>query len=392
MDLYEKYKSPLGYEIGDDGVDSYGVNHRGFSRRDELEYQVARQQREQQLMQNYNNQGITQDYPQYGTNFWGDNTDNNYGFGSSDISGNIQNVTNQLNNQGMSYNNQYSGQRPTPWSVSAIPKYTTSTPWRNNQTITPWNGGYDLSSYGKTSYTSRRMNNRTNQTPDFSELSNSPLNMGLTARYGQAHLRGLDTNLIQNREIVNSPYSNDILENDCYQSERFKPFAERVRWNEGENRGITYATPEKYGTDQPTKYGISQSALDSYRKQYYDLAKTYPANVKYLTEDQAMNLLCQYYKDSRVEAINDPNLAFSVYDSYVNNPNNASIAWQQTLKNNVDPNIRVGGGIGSQTINGFNSVQGNTELLNTFINNRQKTLEDRYKKGLKNRFRHYPIK
>ncbi|MBQ8482524.1 MAG: hypothetical protein IJ532_08340, partial [Alphaproteobacteria bacterium] len=94
----------------------YGVNHRGFSTRDELEYQVARQQREQQLIQNYNNQGITQDYPQYGTNFWGDNTDNNYGFGSSDISGNIQNVTNQLNNQGMSYNNQYSGQTPTPWS------------------------------------------------------------------------------------------------------------------------------------------------------------------------------------------------------------------------------------------------------------------------------------
>ena len=119
MDLYEKYKSPLGYEIGNDGVDSYGVNHRGFSRRDELEYQMARQQREQQLMQNYNSRGITQNYPQYGTNFWGDNTDNNYGFGSSDISGNIQNVTNQLNNQGMSYNNQYSGQTSTPWSISA---------------------------------------------------------------------------------------------------------------------------------------------------------------------------------------------------------------------------------------------------------------------------------
>ncbi|MBQ8482632.1 MAG: hypothetical protein IJ532_08920 [Alphaproteobacteria bacterium] len=65
-----------------------------------MEYQVARQQREQQLIQNYNNQGITQDYPQYGTNFWGDNTDNNYGFGSSNIGGNIQNVTNQLNNSG----------------------------------------------------------------------------------------------------------------------------------------------------------------------------------------------------------------------------------------------------------------------------------------------------
>ena len=100
MDLYPKYKSPLGYEIGDDGIDSYGVDHSGFSMRDEVEYQMARQQREQQLMQNYNNQGITQDYPQYSTDFWGDNTDNNYGFGCSDISGNIANVTNQLNNSG----------------------------------------------------------------------------------------------------------------------------------------------------------------------------------------------------------------------------------------------------------------------------------------------------
>ena len=120
MDLYEKYKSPLGYEIGDDGVDSYGVNHRGFSTRDELEYQVARQQREQQLIQNYNNQGITQDYPQYGTNFWGDNTDNNYGFGSSDISGNIQNITNQLNNSG--FNNGANNINYTP-NGSGITNY-----------------------------------------------------------------------------------------------------------------------------------------------------------------------------------------------------------------------------------------------------------------------------
>ena len=96
MDLYPKYKSPLGYEIGDDGIDSYGVDHSGFSTRDELEYQMARQQREQQLMQNYSSQGITQDYPQYGTDFWGDNNDNNYGFGTSDISGNVQNITNML--------------------------------------------------------------------------------------------------------------------------------------------------------------------------------------------------------------------------------------------------------------------------------------------------------
>ena len=63
---------------------SYGVDHSGFSLRDEIEYQTARNQRERQLMQMYNQQGITENYPQYTTNFW-DDADNNYGFGTSNI-------------------------------------------------------------------------------------------------------------------------------------------------------------------------------------------------------------------------------------------------------------------------------------------------------------------
>ena len=115
MKMFKDYKSPLGYEVGEDGIDSYGVNHNGFSTRDEVEYQVARNQREQQLIQDYNNQGITENYPQYGTNFWGDNAYNNYGFGTSDIGGNIEGVTSQLNNNGFNptqsnvYGNGYNG-------------------------------------------------------------------------------------------------------------------------------------------------------------------------------------------------------------------------------------------------------------------------------------------
>ena len=85
MDIYPKYKSPFGYQVGDNGVDSYGVDHRNFSLRDEIEYQTARDNRENQMMQMYNQQGITENYPQYTTNFWGD-SGNNYGFGSSNIS------------------------------------------------------------------------------------------------------------------------------------------------------------------------------------------------------------------------------------------------------------------------------------------------------------------
>ena len=94
--MYGNYVSPLGYQNADSGIDSYGVNHNGFSTRDELAYQAARQQRENQIIQNYNNQGITSNYPQYGTNFWG-NSANNYGFGTSNIEANIENMKNTLN-------------------------------------------------------------------------------------------------------------------------------------------------------------------------------------------------------------------------------------------------------------------------------------------------------
>ena len=93
MDMYPKYISPFGYQTNDGKIDSYGVDHSGFTTRDELEYQFARDKREQDLMKQYNAQGITSNYPQYTTNFWG-NSANNYGFGSSNISANIKNMQN----------------------------------------------------------------------------------------------------------------------------------------------------------------------------------------------------------------------------------------------------------------------------------------------------------
>ena len=100
MDIWPKYKSPLGYLAGDSKIDTYGVDHSKFSLRDEIAYQMARSEREGQLIKSFNIQGINKDYPQYGTNFWGGNSENNYGFGSSDISENIENVTNSLKNKG----------------------------------------------------------------------------------------------------------------------------------------------------------------------------------------------------------------------------------------------------------------------------------------------------
>ncbi len=90
MSFWKQYTSPLGYVSNGNPIDAYGVDHSGFTTRDELQYQTARINRENDLMTQMNNQGIT-NYPQYGTNFWGSSSDNNYGFGTSNIGNNIEN-------------------------------------------------------------------------------------------------------------------------------------------------------------------------------------------------------------------------------------------------------------------------------------------------------------
>ena len=56
----------------------------------------ARQEREKQMAENLKQQGIEpENYPQLGTAFWGNNPENNYGFGASNISANIENRQNQ---------------------------------------------------------------------------------------------------------------------------------------------------------------------------------------------------------------------------------------------------------------------------------------------------------
>lgn len=110
--MYRNFKSQLGYENGENKIDSYGVDHSNFSLRDEVSYQMARTNRENELIKNYNNHGITQDYPQYNTNFWGNNPANNYGFGSSNISDNIENVTNSLKNQNYGFDTNTNNLKP----------------------------------------------------------------------------------------------------------------------------------------------------------------------------------------------------------------------------------------------------------------------------------------
>lgn len=154
MDLYGKYKSPFGYQGGDNGIDSYGVDHNNFTLRDEIEYQIARDNRESQMMQMYNQQGVTDNYPQYTTNFWG-NAGNNYGFGNSNISQNISthpamNITpvpiqmptalsTGLNNNQANFsgNNYTTGANTTIWQMN-------NNAGENITALNPINAGYQM--------------------------------------------------------------------------------------------------------------------------------------------------------------------------------------------------------------------------------------------------------
>ena len=131
MDMYPKYISPFGYQTNNGKIDSYGVDHSGFTTRDEIEYQFARNKREQDLMKQYNAQGITSNYPQYTTNFWG-NSANNYGFGMTNIADNIANMKNT--------------QTPIP-VATAIPQQQTS---NNPNCYVEFDGNnVDLYKYGQ---------------------------------------------------------------------------------------------------------------------------------------------------------------------------------------------------------------------------------------------------
>ena len=72
MDFFGGYRSPFGYENGENGgVDSYGVDHSGFSTQDELQYQTLRVNRESELAEDLGRSGVAEEnYPQYGLSFW----------------------------------------------------------------------------------------------------------------------------------------------------------------------------------------------------------------------------------------------------------------------------------------------------------------------------------
>lgn len=116
MAFWTQYTSPLGYTNNGNSIDSYGVDHSGFSTQDEVQYQMARVDREKEMMKQMSNQGIT-NYPQYTTNFWGNSADNNYGFGTSNIQSNIENMQQNIASPQLTPNQQ--NIQPKYWESAA---------------------------------------------------------------------------------------------------------------------------------------------------------------------------------------------------------------------------------------------------------------------------------
>ncbi|MBQ4400033.1 MAG: hypothetical protein II830_01915 [Alphaproteobacteria bacterium] len=355
MQMYKDYKSPLGYEVGEDGIDSYGVNHNGFSTRDELEYQMARQNREQQLIQNYNSQGITENYPQYTTNFWGNNAYDNYGFGNSDISGNVQNVTNKLNGTDYSVLPDY--------SIGSANSYN-NTGWYNNVS-----GYNNLPNYGvMPDYTISPNNDiETNNTTGLQPKRTVYQSLSGFAPDNQ---RWYENNPQKDSfNYVQDNYETNKLINDCLKSDRFRQFVSNIKQPEREGYGF-------HISDQPTNSGISQGLYDRFLQKYPKIAKVYPSKVKNLTQEQVDNVYCQeFYKPNHIETFNDNHTAEHIFDIGVNigGPEGTKIV--QNAYNDINAqNIGIDGKFGTETVSAINQLQ-NDDLLrlnNQIVNRRYK--------------------
>ena len=341
MDMYSKYQSPLGYNVGENGIDSYGVDHKNFTLQDEVQYQNLRHNREQGLIKQLNEQGITENYPQYGTNFWGV-AENNYGFGDSNIVSAVQNHQ-SLNTTPIPLNNpQISGSMDCaintesfvsqPSSlVSVFPQYTV--PASVEQKSQP-------------------------QMTVYQSLSG----------FAQNNEKWYENNPQKDSfNYERDEYETNKLINDCLKSDRFRQFISSIKRPEREGYGF-------HISDQPTNSGISQGLYDLFLQKYPQIAKVYPSKVKDLTQEQVDNIHCQeFYKPNHIETFNDNHTAEHIFDIGVNIGGQEGTKIIQNAYNDVNAqNIGIDGRLGTETVSAINQLQNDDLLrLNNQIVNRR---------------------
>ena len=378
--MYRNFKSQLGYENGENKIDSYGVDHSNFSLRDEVSYQMARTNRENELIKNYNNQGITQDYPQYNTNFWGNNPANNYGFGSSNISDNIENVTNSLKNQnyGLYQNSgtiasvpQINQQQNTAFGQSNnILAQNNNTSL--NQTPTPWNTE------------ANKMQNQTtfswNRPKTTCTISEYDIKTPVPTLNNVSHHQTTNEN---NKAAIFNRVINKSLE-------------EEGGYEDRNNR-----------IDTPTNMGIQQSSLERFKIAHPELAEQYPDNIKDITRDQVRQIArLDYFDKYRIGEIIAPTLQEIMFDSFFNHSPTAPAQWaQRAINQQTNMQVDEDGIFGSQTIRALNNLTPEEiiRVNNAIVDFRKADFEHQietnsnsnykeYSHGLPNRFERFRIK
>ena len=372
MNLYGNFKSPLGYQTGEGQIDTYGVDHSGFSTRDELEYQFARQDKENQLIQNYNNQGITKNYPQYGTNFWGGSSNDNYGFGFSNIHDNIENRNNNPfentvntfgQNQteqsyGLGSENQTFGQENNnspQWGLNNTPLAQNNnntfsnnlfgnnnlfnqnqSVWNKNQYQTPASSRYNLKDL-----TDRLQQYQNNALGNSNSTLNSGLNNG--SIFSPNNMQSLNLNassvlypqqnsfstysqpyqLAQNSlpnsgSDVNNLVKPKIIFDDVYYSELGE---DGSVVNQGTNKHEGGYSDRLNDLGGPTNYGVRQAALNEYNNWNSPLRTgfNFPIDVEKLTPKQAKQIMDEmYYQRYNINKLQNLKLARNTFDAEVN--------------------------------------------------------------------------
>lgn len=378
--MYRNFKSQLGYENGENKIDSYGVDHSNFSLRDEVSYQMARTNRENELIKNYNNQGITQDYPQYNTNFWGNNPANNYGFGSSNISDNIENVTNSLKNQNY-------GLYQNSGTIASVPQtnqqqntafgqsnniLTQNNNTSLNQTPTPWNTE------------ANKMQNQTtfswNRPKTTCTISEYDIKTPVPTLNNVSHHQTTNEN---NKAAIFNRVINKSLE-------------EEGGYEDRNNR-----------IDTPTNMGIQQSSLERFKIAHPELAEQYPDNIKDITRDQVRQIArLDYFDKYRIGEIIAPTLQEIMFDSFFNHSPTDPAQWaQRAINQQTNMQVDEDGIFGSQTIRALNNLTPEEiiRVNNAIVDFRKADFEHQietnsnsnykeYSHGLPNRFERFRIK
>ena len=349
MDIWGNYKSKLGYLAGDSKIDTYGVDHSKFSLRDEIAYQMARSEREGQLIKNLNSQGITKDYPQYGTNFWGGNAENNYGFGSSDISENIENVTNSLKNTGFGFDQNTGTIAIVPQQKQTLAQPNTTVIGQNNALGQQNQNAENIAKlYSIPSLQNNSALKPLDNTNSYTTESAWSYPNKTSAPFYEKITQSIDNNAPNTTQKIDySLYGNgfskeyiDMMLNDS----RFQQAVKRTKLIEG---GYDNNENDRGGE---TNYGIS--------------TKFYPnEDIKNMTPERACAIFYRdYWIKHKINQLPDE-LADIVFDNGIVQGQKTSIRHLQRALG-----VKADGIIGSDTLNAINYANYST-IKQEFINN-----------------------